>query len=153
ATAYVTDVCRRRGAKLAAKSKSMLSEEIELNTALEAEGVRVVETDLGEYIVQLAGEHPVHILAPAIAKTAADVAELLSPVEGEPVPAQLEALTQAARRQLRQVFLDADVGITGANFGVSATGSVCLVTNEGNGRLVSSLPRVHIALLGMERLV
>jgi L-lactate dehydrogenase complex protein LldF len=153
AAAYVGDVCRRRGAKLAAKSKSMLSEEIELNAALQAAGVRVVETDLGEYIVQLAGEHPVHILAPAIEKTAEDVATLLSAVEGEPVPAQLEALTQAARRQLRQVFLDADVGITGANFGVSATGSVCLVTNEGNGRLVSSLPPVHIALMGMERLV
>jgi L-lactate dehydrogenase complex protein LldF len=153
ATAYVTDVCRRHGAKLAAKSKSMLSEEIELNAALEAAGLRVVETDLGEYIIQLAGEHPAHILAPAVEKTAEDVAELLGAVEGEPVPPQLEALAQAARRQLRQVFLDADVGITGANFGVSATGSVCLVTNEGNGRLVSSLPRVHIALMGMERLV
>ncbi len=153
ANAYVTEVCRRAGAKLAAKSKSMLSEEIGLNGALEAAGVRVVETDLGEYIVQLAGEHPVHILAPAIEKTAQDVAELLSRVEGKPVPAELEALTQAARRQLRQVFLDADVGITGANFGVSETGSICLVTNEGNGRLVSSLPRVHIALMGMERLV
>ena len=153
ATAYVTDVCGRAGAKLAAKSKSMLSEEIGLNDALEAAGIRVVETDLGEYIVQLAGEHPVHILAPAIEKTAEDAAALLSAVEGAPVPAELEALTQAARRQLRQVFLDADVGITGANFGVSSTGSVCLVTNEGNGRLVSSLPRVHIALMGMERLV
>jgi L-lactate dehydrogenase complex protein LldF len=153
AAAYVTDVCRRAGAKLAAKSKSMLSEEIGLNDALEAAGIRVVETDLGEYIVQLAGEHPVHILAPAIEKTAEDAAALLSAVEGVPVPAELEALTQAARRQLRQVFLDADVGITGANFGVSSTGSVCLVTNEGNGRLVSALPRVHVALMGMERLV
>lgn len=153
AAAYVTDVCRRNDAKLAAKSKSMLSEEIGLNDALETAGVRVVETDLGEYIIQLAGEHPVHILAPAIEKTAEDVAQLLTAVEGEPVPPQLEALTQAARRQLRQVFLDADVGITGANFGVSATGSICLVTNEGNGRLVSSLPRVHVALMGMERLV
>jgi len=153
AAAYVVDVCRRTDAKLAAKSKSMLSEEIGLNGALEAAGIRVVETDLGEYIVQLAGEHPVHILAPAIEKTAEDVAELLSAVEGKPVPPDLEALTQAARRQLRQVFLDADVGITGANFGVSETGSVCLVTNEGNGRLVSALPRVHVALMGMERLV
>jgi L-lactate dehydrogenase complex protein LldF len=153
ASAYVTDVCRRAGATLAAKSKSMLSEEIGLNHALEAAGIRVVETDLGEYIVQLAGEHPVHILAPAIEKKAEDVAALLSAVEGSPVPPQLEALAQAARRQLRQVFLDADVGITGANFGVSETGSVCLVTNEGNGRLVTALPRVHVALMGMERLV
>jgi len=153
AAAYVAGVCRQHEAKLVAKSKSMLSEEIGLNGALEANGVRVVETDLGEYIVQLAGEHPVHILAPAIEKTAGDVAELLSAVEGEPIPPELDALAQAARRQLRQVFLDADVGITGANFAVSETGSICLVTNEGNGRLVSSLPRVHVALLGMERLV
>ncbi len=153
ASAYVAEVCRRHGAGLAAKSKSMATEEIGLNEALAATGVRVVETDLGEYILQLAGEHPVHIVAPAIEKTAEEVAELLSAAGGEPVPAQLEALTAAARRQLREVFLSADVGITGANFGVSATGSICLVTNEGNGRLVSSLPRVHVAVMGMERLV
>ena len=153
ASAYIADVCRRHGAKLAAKSKSMATEEIGLNEALEAAGVRPVETDLGEYILQLAGEHPVHIIAPAIEKTAEEVAELLTRAGGEPVPAELEALTNAARRQLREAFLQADVGITGANFGVSATGSVCLVTNEGNGRLVSSVPRVHVALMGMERLV
>jgi L-lactate dehydrogenase complex protein LldF len=153
ATSHIVDVCRRAGAKLVAKSKSMASEEIRLNEALEQAGIRPVETDLGEYILQLAGEHPVHIIAPAIEKTAADVAELLSGVDGKEVPAELEALTRAARRQLRDVFLNADVGITGANFGVAETGSVCLVTNEGNGRLCSSLPRVHIALMGMERLV
>ena len=141
------------GAGLAAKSKSMLSEEIELNSALEEAGVEVVETDLGEYILQLAGEHPVHIIAPAIEKTAEDVAVLLSAVEGAQVEPQLEALAQAARRQLRRVFERADVGITGANFAVSDTGSICLVTNEGNGGLVTALPRVHVALLGMERLV
>jgi L-lactate dehydrogenase complex protein LldF len=149
----VVDVCRAAGAKLVAKSKSMVSEEIGVNAALEAAGVRPVETDLGEYIVQLAGEHPVHIIAPALEKTAEDVAELLSRVEGEPVAAELQPLLGAARRQLREVFLTADVGITGANFAVSETGTVCLVTNEGNGRLVSALPRVHIVLLGMERLV
>jgi L-lactate dehydrogenase complex protein LldF len=153
ASAYVADVCRRRGAKLAAKSKSMVSEEIGLNEALEAVGVRAVETDLGEYILQLAGEHPVHIVAPAIEKTAADVAELFSRVTGEDVPAELEALTRTARRLLRESFLQADVGITGANFGVSSTGSICLVSNEGNARLVSSVPPVHIAVMGMERLV
>ena len=153
ARAYVVDVCRRAGATLAAKSKSMVSEEIRLNEALEAAGVRTVETDLGEYILQLAGEHPVHIVAPAIEKTADDVAELLSEVEGAPVEATLGELTKTARRQLRQVFLSADVGITGANFGVAETGSICLVTNEGNGRLVSALPRVHVAIMGMERLV
>jgi L-lactate dehydrogenase complex protein LldF len=153
ACAYVVDVCRRTGAKLAAKSKSMASEEIRLNDALEAAGVRAVETDLGEYIVQLAGEHPAHIIVPALEKTAADVAELLSAVDGTPLDSELEALAGAARRQLREVFLSADVGITGANFGVSCTGSICLVTNEGNAGLVTSLPRLHIALLGMERLV
>ena len=153
ASAYVAEVCRRRGAKLAAKSKSMATEEIGLNEALEAAGVRPVETDLGEYLLQLAGEHPVHIVAPAIEKTAEEAAELLSRAGGEEVPAELEALTAAARKQLREVFLQADVGITGANFGVSETGSVCLVTNEGNGRLVSSIPKTHIAVMGMERLV
>ena len=153
ASAYIADVCRKRGAKLAAKSKSMASEEIGLNAALEAVGVTPVETDLGEYILQLAGEHPVHIVAPAIEKTAGQVAELLSAVGGKRVPPELEALTNAARTQLRETFLEADVGITGANFGVSETGSVCLVTNEGNARLVSSLPPVHVAIMGMERLV
>jgi L-lactate dehydrogenase complex protein LldF len=153
ATAYIVDVCRRAGARVAAKSKSMASEEIRLNDALEAAGVEPVETDLGEYILQLAGEHPAHILAPAIDKTAEDVAELFSRVEGRPVEPALETLAQVARRRLREVFETADVGITGANFGVCETGTICLVTNEGNGRLVSSLPRVHVAILGMERLV
>jgi L-lactate dehydrogenase complex protein LldF len=131
----------------------MASEEIGLNEGLEAVGIRAVETDLGEYILQLAGEHPVHIIAPAIEKTAEEVAELLSSAEGASLEPELEALTQAARRQLREVFLTADVGVTGANFAVAETGSICLVTNEGNARLVSALPPVHVVLLGIERLV
>ena len=150
---YVVEVCGRRGAKLAAKSKSMLSEEIRLNEALAAAGVRAVECDLGEYILQLAREHPVHIILPAIEKTVDDVAELLSQVDGTRIEPELAALASAARRQLRDVFLSADVGITGANFAVAETGSICLVTNEGNGGLVTSLPPVHVALLGMERIV
>jgi L-lactate dehydrogenase complex protein LldF len=153
ASSYVVDVCRREGVKLAAKSKSMVSEEIRVNEALEAAGIEAVETDLGEYIIQLAGEHPVHILAPALEKTAGDVAELFSRVEGRPVAPELQELLTVSRRRLRNVFLQAGAGITGANFGVAETGSICLVTNEGNGRLVSALPRLHIALLGMERLV
>ena len=153
ACAYVVEVCRRREAKLVAKSKSMASEEIGLNGALEAAGIRPVETDLGEYILQLAGEHPVHIVAPAIEKTKEQVAELFSKVEGRPVPAELEELTRSARRQLRQVFLEADVGVTGANFAVAETGTIVTVTNEGNARLVSSIPKVHIAITGIERLV
>ena len=150
---YVVDVCRRAGAQLAAKSKTMVGEEIGLNPALEAAGVRPVETDLGEYMIQLAGTHPAHIVAPAIELTRDDVARVLSEVDGVPVEPELPALMAAARRQLRAAFLSADVGITGANFGVAETGSICLVTNEGNGRLVTALPRVHIALMGMERVV
>ena len=153
ARAAILEICRAAGAKLVAKSKSMVTEEIHLNEALEADGLEVVETDLGEYILQLAGEHPVHIVAPAIEKTAQDVAELLAKVDGEPVEPQLEALTLKARKQLREVFLTADVGITGANFAIAETGSICLSTNEGNGRLVSALPRVHIVVLGMERML
>ena len=153
AAARVVEICTRAGAKLAAKSKSMLSEEIGLNEALDRAGIRAVETDLGEYILQLAGEHPVHIIVPAIEKTAADAAKLLGAVEGRELPAEVDPLLQAARRQLREVFLAADVGITGANFAVTDPGSICLVSNEGNARLVNSLPRVHIELIGSERLV
>lgn len=153
ANAYVVDVCKRHGAKLLAKSKSMATEEIGLNEALEAAGITSVETDLGEYILQLEGEHPVHIVAPAIEKTKEDVARLFTEVEGVDVPPVLEELTASARRQLRQVFLDADVGVTGANFAVAETGTIVTVTNEGNGRLCASLPRVHIVVTGIERLV
>ena len=149
----IVDICRAANAHIVAKAKSMATEEIELNGALTAAGMRVVETDLGEYILQLAGEHPVHIVAPAIEKTAVDVAVLLSAVDGVHVEPELEALTMKARMQLRNVFETADVGITGVNFAIAETGSICLSTNEGNGRLVSTLPRVHIALLGMERVV
>ena len=149
----IRDICRRSGARLVAKSKSMASEEIRLNEALERDGLRVVETDLGEYILQLAGEHPAHIIAPAIEKTAVEVAALLGAVDGSELRPELEELTAAARRQLRAVFETADVGITGANFAVAETGSIVLVTNEGNGRLVSALPRTHVVILGMERLV
>jgi L-lactate dehydrogenase complex protein LldF len=153
ANEYVVDVCRRAGGQLVVKSKSMVSEEIGLNRALEQAGVRPVETDLGEYLIQLAGTHPAHIVAPAIDLTREQAAHLLSEAEGAPLDPELTTLVSAARRQLRDAFLRAEVGISGANFGVAETGSICLVTNEGNGRLVTSLPRVHIALMGMERLV
>ena len=153
ASAAIVEICRRAGARSAAKSKSMATEEIGLNGALEAAGVEVTETDLGEYILQLAGEHPAHIIGPALEKTAEQVAELFAEVEGAPVSADREELTATARRRLRETFVSADVGITGANFGVAATGSIVLVENEGNARLVSALPRVHVALMGMERVV
>jgi len=153
ASRLITALCSAADARLVAKSKSMLSEEIRLNEALEAAGMRCVETDLGEYLNQLAGDPPAHILCPSLGKTAEDSAVLLSRAGGKTVPTDLPSLTRAARLQLREVFTTADVGITGVNFGVAESGSLCLVTNEGNGRLVSSLPRLHIALMGMERLV
>jgi L-lactate dehydrogenase complex protein LldF len=138
---------------LIAKSKSMISEEIELNHALEAAGHRVVETDLGEYIVQLRGEPPSHIITPAVHLRRQEVGQLFHERLGIPYTEDVAALTQAARRTLRQVFLAADVGISGVNFGVAENGILCIVTNEGNGRMVTTLPRLHIALMGMERLV
>jgi L-lactate dehydrogenase complex protein LldF len=149
----ITEICTAAGAKLVAKSKSMATEEIGLNEALEEAGMEVVETDLGEWILQLGGEHPVHIVAPAIEKTAGDVAELFSQLAGHEVSTDLAELTLFARTRMREVFQTADVGVTGANFAVAETGSICLVENEGNARLVSSLPRVHVVLLGMERVV
>ena len=155
ASAYIATSAGSAGAKLAAKSKSMATEEIGLNEALEAAGVRPVETDLGEYILQLAGEHPVHIVAPAIEKTAERGRRApLARSSGEPVPAELEALTKAARRQLRETFLAGRRRHHRRELRrLARPGSICLVTNEGNGRLVSSLPRVHVAIMGMERLV
>jgi L-lactate dehydrogenase complex protein LldF len=149
----VLDIARRSGARLAVKSKSMATEEIELNDALLEAGVTPVETDLGEYIIQLAHEKPSHIIAPAIHKTKGQVAELFSRELGREVAADPEELTRIARRELRDKFLAADLGITGANFAVADTGTVVLVTNEGNGRMVTSLPRVHVAIMGVEKVV
>ena len=138
---------------LFAKSKSMVSEEIELNRALERHGHRVVETDLGEYIVQLRGEKPAHIITPAVHLQRRQVGELFQAKLGIAYTDDIPTLTAAARRVLRDVFLSADIGISGVNFGVAETGTLCIVTNEGNGRMVTSLPPIHIALMGMERLV
>ena len=153
ATAIVADIVARRGAKVIAKGKSMVSEEIHLNAVLEKAGADVVETDLGEFIQQLAGEPPSHIIAPAMHKDRFQVAELLSADQGAPVSSEIPAEAAYARRRLRQAFLDAGVGITGVNFAVADTGSICLVENEGNGRMCSSLPPTHIALMGLERIV
>jgi L-lactate dehydrogenase complex protein LldF len=138
---------------LVAKSKSMVSEEIELNHAFEKAGIEVVETDLGEYIVQLRHERPSHIITPAAHLTKEQVGELFHEKLGIPYTVDIPTLTATARKVLREVFLTADVGLSGVNFGVAETGVVCVVTNEGNARMVASLPPVHIALMGMERLV
>jgi L-lactate dehydrogenase complex protein LldF len=137
---------------LIAKSKSMVTEEIELNHALEKHGINVVETDLGEYIVQLRKERPSHIITPAAHLKKEQVAQLFHEKLGIPYTEDIPALTATARKVLREVFLTADIGISGVNFGVAETGGICIVTNEGNGRMVTSIPKTHIALMGMERL-
>jgi L-lactate dehydrogenase complex protein LldF len=138
---------------LVAKSKSMVSEEIELNHALEAEGIKVVETDLGEYIVQLRKEKPSHIITPAVHLRRNDVGQLFHEKLGIPYTEDIPTLTNTARKVLRNVFLTADVGISGVNFGIAEEGAICIVSNEGNARMVTTVPQVHIALMGMERLV
>ena len=144
---------RSHAKKLIAKSKSMVTEEINLNHALEAEGVRVVETDLGEYIVQLRNEKPAHIISPAVHLRRDDVGRLFHEKLGIPYTEDVPTLTCAARSVLRDVFLSADVGISGVNFGIAETGGICIVSNEGNARMVATLPPIHIALMGMERLL
>lgn len=148
----VLDIAHQHGVKLVTKSKSMATEEIHLNQALEQAGIQPVETDLGEWIIQLAKEPPSHIIAPAIHKTRQQVADLFSRESGKHLPADdIPLLTAEARRMLRQKFLVAGMGISGANMGVAETGSVVLVTNEGNGRLVTSAPPVHVAIMGIEK--
>ena len=131
----------------------MVSEEIGLNDRLIAEGIEPVETDLGEYIIQLAGETPYHIIAPAIHKSREDVSELFEEKLNTPRYERIEDLAGEARRQLREKFINADMGITGANFIVAETGTLTLVTNEGNGRMCTSMPRIHVAITGMEKVV
>ena len=153
AVQLILEIAHKSGAKLIAKSKTMVSEEIELNKALEAGGLRVVETDLGEYIVQIRNEPPSHIITPAVHLRRADVGRTFHEVLGIPYTEDIPTMTTAARRALREVFLSAEMGISGVNFGVAESGTLCVVTNEGNGRMVTTLPRVHVALMGMERLV
>jgi L-lactate dehydrogenase complex protein LldF len=147
------NIARQASARLIAKSKSMVSEEIELNHALERENIKVVETDLGEYIVQLRHERPSHIITPAAHLKKEQVAQLFHEELGISYTEDIPTLTATARKVLREVFLTADIGISGVNFGVAETGAICIVTNEGNGRMVTTIPPVHIALMGMERMV
>ncbi len=150
---HVAELARRKQAQLIVKSKSMVTEEIGLNGALEALGIEVVETDLGEFIVQQCGEKPFHIVGPAMHKTLDDICTLFCSLAGETLPDDPVQLTAFARRRLREKFLAADIGITGANFGVADSGSIVLITNEGNGRLATTLPRTHVVVMGVERLV
>src|SRR6266702_500078 len=131
----------------------MATEEIGLTDHLESQGIHAVETDLGEWIIQLAGERPSHIIAPAIHKTREEVAELFSKVVGHPVADDIASLVAVARKELRQSFIDADIGITGGNALIADTGTLMLVTNEGNADLATTLPAVHIAVVGIEKIV
>ena len=131
----------------------MVSEEMGIAGVLESMGIEPVETDLGEYIIQLAKEAPYHIIAPALHKSKEEVSELFERILGTPAESDITALAGIARKVLREKFLQADMGMTGANFGVAETGTIVMVTNEGNGRMCSSLPRVHVATMGMERVI
>jgi L-lactate dehydrogenase complex protein LldF len=153
ATRYVIELARSRGVRIVIKGKSMLSEEMGLNQRLEEEGIESVETDLGEYIIQLADETPFHIIAPAIHKSRQEVSNLFQEKHKTSPHDDIAELTAEARVHLRDKFTRADMGITGANFVVAETGTVVLVTNEGNGRMCTSMPRIHVAIMGMERVV
>lgn len=150
---YICKLAKQRGVRKVVKSKSMASEETHLNRALHAAGVEAVETDLGEWILQLNGERPSHMVMPAIHLVKEEVAELFSEVTGKDEPADIPHLVQVARAQLRQSYLDAEMGITGANVAIAETGGIALVTNEGNARLATTLPKIHVALVGLEKLV
>jgi len=149
----IVDIARQAGCRHAVKSKSMTSEEVHLNPALEAAGIEVTETDFGEFIIQLAGERPSHLVAPAVHHTRESVARILSKHVGHELADDARSLALTGRRLLRDKFHAADLGISGANFAVAETGTIVLVTNEGNGRLTTTWPRVHVALVGMEKVI
>jgi L-lactate dehydrogenase complex protein LldF len=153
ACTIVCDLARERGVRTVVKGKSMVTEEIALNQALQAQGVEVWETDLGEFIIQLAGEPPSHIIGPAVHKSKDQIAELFAEKLGVERVEAPEELTRIAREKLREKFLGADMGITGANAAVAETGSIVLLENEGNIRLSVTLPRIHVALVGIEKVI
>lgn len=153
ANRMVCEIAQTNQVKRVVKSKSMVSEEIHLNHALEAIGCEVIESDLGEYIIQLAGETPSHIITPVIHKTKEQVAEILRDRIGMPPTNEVAEMTAFVRAKMREIFLTADMGISGVNFGVAETGTIVTVTNEGNGRMTTTCPRLHVAVMGIERLV
>lgn len=153
AVEYVVNLAREKKITRAVKSKSMASEEIDLNLALAAAGVAVVETDLGEWIIQQLGQRPSHMVMPALHLSRAQVADLFSQVLSRPVEPDISAMVRAAREHLRNQFLDAQLGISGANAAVASTGTLVILTNEGNARLTTTLPPVHVAIVGYEKLI
>ncbi|MDA8414817.1 MAG: LUD domain-containing protein [Desulfobacteraceae bacterium] len=150
---YILTVAQENGVKTVVKSKSMATEEIHLNPYLEKAGISVGETDLGEWIIQLAGQTPSHMVMPAIHMTKEEVSDLFSKEVNERLTSDIPRLVKVARDRLRPMFLKADMGISGGNIACAETGSIVLMTNEGNARLVTSLPRIHVALVGIEKLV
>ncbi|MCB1760447.1 MAG: iron-sulfur cluster-binding protein [Gammaproteobacteria bacterium] len=154
ANAIVLGIMQRHDARLLIKGKSMVSEEMELNHYLEAHGIECLESDLGEYILQLAGEPPSHIVAPAIHKSRQQIAQLFRQKFPDiPYSEDVDTLTRSARTILRRKFNQAPVGLSGVNFAVAETGTICLVENEGNGRMCTTVPPVHIAVTGIEKVV
>ena len=147
------DICRHHGAATVVKGKSMLSEELELNARLQSEGIDSVETDLGDYIVQLAGQRPTHIIAPAIHLSRAEIGHLFERRLGVKFTDDPQALSMIARGQLRRRFMQAGLGMTGANFGIAQTGTVVVVENEGNGGLCAAVPPVHVIVMGIEKII
>jgi L-lactate dehydrogenase complex protein LldF len=146
-------IAKQVGARSVVKSKSMVTEELHLNHALESIGVEAIETDLGEHIIQLAGEIPSHIIIPAIHKNRYQIADLLSEDAGETLAPETTILAGYVRRKLREKFLEADIGMTGCNFAIAQSGSMVLFENEGNARMVSTVPKTQVTLMGMERII
>ncbi|CAG0904610.1 unnamed protein product [Cyprideis torosa] len=153
ANEYVVRLAKQKKARIVAKSKSMVSEETHLNKALAANGIRAAETDLGEWIIQLAGQRPSHMVMPAIHMFKEEVARLFSKEIGEDLKPEIQELVNVARKHLRDEYFNADIGLTGANFLVAETGGIGLVTNEGNARLCATLPKVHVVFAGIHKLV
>jgi iron-sulfur cluster protein len=149
---YIAKIAKANNAKLITKSKSLTSEEIEMNHPLEEMGYEVVETDLGERIVQIAKEKPIHLVFPAAHKTVDQIAELFSSDKSKVNPDH-SAIMKFVRENLRKIFLSADIGVTGANIAIAETGTIVIETNEGNARLVSSIPKIQVVIMGMEKIV
>jgi L-lactate dehydrogenase complex protein LldF len=154
ANAIIVGIAQKHSAKLMVKGKSMVSEETELNHALEAVGIEALESDMGEYIVQLDGEKPSHIIMPAIHKTKQQIAKLFAEkVPGASYTESVDELIGIGRAVLREKFMSAEIGLSGVNFAVAETGTLCLVENEGNGRMCTTVPDVHVAITGIEKVV
>ncbi len=153
ANQIILDIARRGNVEKVIKAKSMATEEIHLNHVLETAGINAIETDLGEYIIQLNNEPPSHIVAPVIHRRLEDIAQIMQEKLDMPPTLDPEVMCALAREMLRKEFLTADMGVSGCNFAIAETGTICTVTNEGNGRMTSGLPRIYVAVMGLEKLV